>query len=670
MTEFSPGTIVDGRFQVLTEVGQGGMGIVYRARHTTMDMDVALKVLKTGLCLEEDKVNRFRREARVVSLLDHPNIVQIYAVGVSQQGQPYIAMEFLTGRQLSDFIQHQGALPWRDAIPYMVQLCDALTYAHGKDIVHRDIKPSNIVITGDNKIKLVDFGIAKSLSDASPSLTRTEMVLGSVFYLSPGQFQGRAANARSDIYSLGCTFFEMLAGEPPFHGDTIFDTVNKQANEPLPKVNKVNPKSEIPADLQKLLEYMTEKESENRPASAAEVSDLLRRIADGKQVSIAAASKTSQPHLKINNTVRLIVLVALLANVAFVVLAFSKKPQRATAPNNKVALLTTDPEEGKLVNQIMAKKEHTTSLAIQYSDLSNVYALHDQPAAAIITGIQALHLSEENHADAYSAGILMNLGHRYADLGYLDLASQIYNRLIERYNSDSAAVREAQAGYLRTREEDEDYFKADQMYVRLEPYLKSMSEPDVMVALQSEARTCLRLGRFEDVLQYAKQWRALYGSKRGFTAIDLQALVARVALHENISGERIKEIASATRAEIDYGGLPAELLVRSGYVDDGIKYAGQLPSLYAELVKDDDKPSSMKIHTGKKLRNDLVALSGLLPRGRALVIESAINEIDRTIDNYQSTLVAPAQCVVPVPLPDEGKIRIESPVDRNTLRMY
>lgn len=285
----TPGTIVDGRFEVIDQVGQGGMGVVYRARHIKMQRDVAVKVLKSALSNDTDKLKRFRREARVISVLDHPNIVQIYAIGMVTDGQPYIAMEFLAGNQLSEVIAEDGPMPWQQAIPLLLQICDALDYAHGKQIVHRDIKPSNVVLLRDEsdgpyKAKLVDFGIAKSIAQTGPQLTQTEMVMGSVFYLSPGQFQGRSADAQSDIYSLGCTFFEVLTGKRAFEGDTAFETISKHCNESAPTVKATNAEANIPDDLEYLLQWMLQKDADKRPKSIAQVRACLRKILRGESI--------------------------------------------------------------------------------------------------------------------------------------------------------------------------------------------------------------------------------------------------------------------------------------------------------------------------------------------------------------------------------------------------
>jgi serine/threonine protein kinase len=294
VTNLARGTIVDSRFEVVDVLGQGGMGVVYRARQKDIERDVALKMLKGDLALQPDKMKRFRREAQMISRLDHPNIVRVYAIGF-EQGQPYIAMEYLSGRQLSDIVDTDGPMNWRASIPVLMQICDALQYAHEQNIIHRDIKPSNIVVTPEGAVKLVDFGIAKPILAEGQQLTQTEMVVGSVFYLSPGQFEGRAADVRSDMYSFGCTAFELLSGEPPFAGDTIFDTIQKKNEAELPKVNSVNPKAEIPEDLQKLLLWTTQKDADNRPVSMAVVKQKLQDILDGKALNITNQLSTPAP---------------------------------------------------------------------------------------------------------------------------------------------------------------------------------------------------------------------------------------------------------------------------------------------------------------------------------------------------------------------------------------
>lgn len=279
-----PGTIVDGRFKLLRLLGQGGMGVVYAATHLNMNRTVAIKMLRRDSAQSPELILRFRNEARVLSSLEHPHIVKILAVGVDGEGKPYIAMEMIEGIQLSQHIRANGPMRWREAIPLFKQLCEALAYAHQRSVVHRDIKPSNVMLSGTTSngqvqsIKVIDFGIVKLLKAGAPQLTLTNMLPGSAFYLSPEQLQGRAADTRSDIYSVGCSFFEALTGAPPFVGDTIYDTINKQCHEQAALVNVANHDADIPDDLQFLIDWMMQKEVARRPASMQIVADCLEKV--------------------------------------------------------------------------------------------------------------------------------------------------------------------------------------------------------------------------------------------------------------------------------------------------------------------------------------------------------------------------------------------------------
>jgi serine/threonine protein kinase len=390
-----PGTIIDGRFQVINQVGLGGMGIVYRAMHLGMHREVAMKVLKSDLKGDNIKLQRFRREAQVISVLEHPNIVQIYAVGMITDGQPYIAMEFLAGEQLSDVIKKDGRMKWRDAIPLFMQICDALEYAHQMKIIHRDIKPSNIILLDDKKagcknVKLVDFGIAKSLTDAGPALTQTEMVVGSVFYLSPGQFQGRAADPRSDIYALACTFFEVLTGVPPYRGDTAFETVAMAMSEAIPSVNDAAQPDTVPSDLDYLIRWMLHKESEKRPESIGVVKEALQKISCGERIirpvqASEPVRKAHKPPKKLAATILSIVLVA-------IGIAALMQYQRIGHGGGQ------GEEESTLTESLRkARDSRAPDLFKRCADLMNYYLRTGRPLEAHLLARKAIDSISENY---------------------------------------------------------------------------------------------------------------------------------------------------------------------------------------------------------------------------------------------------------------------------------
>lgn len=276
----SPG-VIDGRFEVLSQLGEGGMGVVYRALHRGMDREVAIKLLKASYSQTGEHQLRFRKEAQVVSTLNHPNIVSIYSVGITESGAPYIAMELLDGRPLSEMILER-VLPWRNAVELFVQACAALEHAHNKGIIHRDIKPSNLVVLGETsrspRMKVVDFGVAKVMSEDSE--TRTNVIVGSALYLSPSRCAGGPANPQSDIYSVGCSLFEVLAGRPPLVGEYYLETIAKHRSEIPPAVNEVNPAAQIPDALEKVIACCLTKETENGYQSVSQLRQDLQRVLD------------------------------------------------------------------------------------------------------------------------------------------------------------------------------------------------------------------------------------------------------------------------------------------------------------------------------------------------------------------------------------------------------
>jgi len=213
------------RYRIESELGRGGMGVVYRATDTILDRTVALKSLPAELLSHTELVARFQREARVVAARTHPNLVAVHDL-VHQGGQLYMAMELVVGRDLADLLQEQGALPAAQALAIAVQCARALAHAHAQGIVHRDFKPDNVLLTADGTAKVTDFGIAKSQS--GPRMTQTGALMGTPYYMSPEQSSGAEVDARTDLYALGATLYELLSGEPPFvDGEvlyTLYDT--------------------------------------------------------------------------------------------------------------------------------------------------------------------------------------------------------------------------------------------------------------------------------------------------------------------------------------------------------------------------------------------------------------------------------------------------------------
>jgi serine/threonine protein kinase/tetratricopeptide (TPR) repeat protein len=252
------GNILAERFEVLAKLGEGGMSAVYKARHMLMDRIVAIKLLFAS---DIASLKRFQLEAKLACNLNHINIVSVFDFGVSTQGQPYLVMDYLEGRSLGDCIKIDGPLQLDRALGIFTQACDALTYAHKRDVVHRDLKPSNFMLVLDDNyselLKVVDFGIAKQINFEEPSgqgLTKTGEVFGSPLYMAPEQCLGRKLDARADIYSMGCVMYEALTGTPPLVGVNALDTLHKHISEdPLPFAITNPACRNLPEPLEKLV---------------------------------------------------------------------------------------------------------------------------------------------------------------------------------------------------------------------------------------------------------------------------------------------------------------------------------------------------------------------------------------------------------------------------------
>ena len=261
-----------GRYEIIKELGQGAMGIVYQALDPNIQRAVALKVLRPGLSSDQEFRQRFQREARSAGKLAHPGIVTIF--DASEQGDTsFLVMEYLKGQTLAQLIAAGGALSPAVACDIAVQICDALDYAHAAQIVHRDIKPSNIILLPGDLVKLTDFGIARIMSE--PRMTRTG-IIGTLDYMSPEQARGEDADHRTDIYSLGIVLFEMVTGRPPFQADSPSATLLKLISEPMPSPRALTPA--VSAEIETVIFRATDKDPARRYQTAAEMRHALQAL--------------------------------------------------------------------------------------------------------------------------------------------------------------------------------------------------------------------------------------------------------------------------------------------------------------------------------------------------------------------------------------------------------
>jgi serine/threonine-protein kinase len=274
-----PGTHLVAAYSYDATLGKGGMGVIYKAHHTVIGRTVAIKMLTASSLTDED-IHRFQREGKAIGRLHHPNIIHVFEFGVTEEGHPYMVMDYVEGTSLQQLLKKTGALGKNQALDIADQICSAMDHAHAVGVVHRDLKPSNIMLEknpqGRYIAKIVDFGIAKIMRKEGPddgTITHTGDIFGSPTYMSPEQAQGRRADHRSDIYSIGCILYEMLTGVPPLHAETAMEMVLRQINDkPAPLKEAAFGK-----DFSECLEFIVAKVLEKDPSRRFQSCRTLRQ---------------------------------------------------------------------------------------------------------------------------------------------------------------------------------------------------------------------------------------------------------------------------------------------------------------------------------------------------------------------------------------------------------
>ncbi len=274
------------RYRLIETIGFGGMSEVFLSRDDRLGRDVAIKVLRADLARDPSFYLRFRREAQNAAALNHPSIVAVYDTGEAETDEgplPYIVMEYVDGDTLRDLVRRDGPMDPRRAAAVIADVCSALDFSHRNGIVHRDIKPANIMINRAGEVKVMDFGIARAMSDSTSTMTQTAAVVGTAQYLSPEQARGERVDARSDIYSLGCVLYEILAGEPPFTGDSPVAVAYQHVREEPSMPSLINP--DVSPDLDSIVLKALSKNPANRYQTAAEMRADLVKVLSGQRPS-------------------------------------------------------------------------------------------------------------------------------------------------------------------------------------------------------------------------------------------------------------------------------------------------------------------------------------------------------------------------------------------------
>lgn len=292
------GKTLGGRYEIVEQIGGGGMALVYKAKCRLLDRFVAIKILREEFVNDEEFVRKFRRESQAAARLSHPNIVNIYDVGFEEDGNNkiyYIVMEYIKGKTLKEIIKEKGKLPIDLAIDYSYQIAEALQHAHSNRIFHRDIKPHNIMITDDNRVKVTDFGIARAAT--SSTVTTTSNVLGSVHYFSPEQARGGYTDDKSDIYSLGIVMYEMVTGVLPYQGESPITVALKHVQEDIVPPREIDPS--IPLGFENIILKSVQKRQADRYNSIGDLIRDLKKIKSNKEEPILNNIDNLDSHTKI-----------------------------------------------------------------------------------------------------------------------------------------------------------------------------------------------------------------------------------------------------------------------------------------------------------------------------------------------------------------------------------
>lgn len=304
VTKYKVGDCLNNKYEFLESVGSGGMGIIYKAKHLALNRIVAIKLLHPYL-LNAETIMRFQREARTASQLRHPNLIAVQDVGTMDDGQPYMVMDFVSGKSLSEAIKEKGRLSVQETVGIFLQLCSGLAYAHKQNILHRDLKPSNVMLVEDEQggvtAKILDFGIAKVLEDGDKqgsTLTKTGDVFGSPLYMSPEQGAGEKVDRRSDCYSLGCMLFECLTGTTPFMGRSIIETLLAHAQQKPPSLKEATLGLDFPEALGSVVSKLLAKSPDERYQSVLEVREDLLAVHEAFSTDSSDSSFSSKRELR------------------------------------------------------------------------------------------------------------------------------------------------------------------------------------------------------------------------------------------------------------------------------------------------------------------------------------------------------------------------------------
>jgi hypothetical protein len=363
------GTLFAGKYELLSVVGSGGMGIVYKARQVMLDKQVAVKTVLSAMP-SDHAIRRFQQEGKAASRLSHPNVISIFDFGISANGKPYLVMDWVEGSTLADRIKMQGAVPLQECLDIFIQVIAGLSHAHAQGVLHRDLKPSNIMLamspSGTVQVKIVDFGIAKLVElegRTNAGLTQTGELIGSPLYMSPQQGQGVNVDARSDLYSFGCVMYEALAGTPPIVRESVVATLlAHQQDKPLP-LKQASLGLEFPDALERVIAKLLAKDPNERYQSADQVQQELLAIKSGGRSltveNVEDAARKAMPRW---------IAYAVAATVATILVAAAYIGRTAFVKASNASTATTVVHDAKAVQ---SAKQDQDIVSLDEKDIAN-----------------------------------------------------------------------------------------------------------------------------------------------------------------------------------------------------------------------------------------------------------------------------------------------------------
>ena len=376
--ELKRGTLFANRYEIIEELGKGGMGRVYRVFDNKIDSEVALKLVRSDIAADKNTVERFRNELKLARDITHKSVCRMYDLN-EEQGTHYITMEYVSGGDLKRFIRRSGQLSIGTALKIAIQLCEGLSEAHKLGVIHRDLKPNNIMIDAQGNARIMDFGIARSLS--TKGITARGVMIGTPEYMSPEQVEGKEVDPRSDVYSLGIILYEMVTGRVPFEGDTPFTIGVKHKSETPKDPREFN--TQITEDLGFLIMKCLEKGKENRYQNTGEVLSVLNQIEKGIPTTERPTPK-SKPITSKEITVRftpkrLFVPVAVILILAIIAYVIFRRPAVKLDPNHVVVGIFENQTGNESLNRLGQYAAHTVS-----EDLSQTGMFDIVPFDAVI----------------------------------------------------------------------------------------------------------------------------------------------------------------------------------------------------------------------------------------------------------------------------------------------